>query len=143
MLNAKPINARRTGKHEMLKAERAKLSRLLIAFLESHGAVPRISGNHGQFFDGHDLETTVGTLRVQALSDFIACRFAEPGRASLWYYGRDDLHPCQSHGRLNPYSGKFNFHFGRTTAAEVMAEFTRAIQGILPSTPADVFSEDR
>jgi hypothetical protein len=131
MLNARPINVRRTGKHEMLKAERAKLSRLLTAFLESHGAIPCHSGDHGQYFDGHDLETTVGTLRVQALSGFIHCRFAEPGRASLRLYGRDDLHACQAHGRLNPYSGKFNFNFGRDKAEDVMEAFTLEVGALL------------
>jgi hypothetical protein len=131
MLDTRPINVRRTGKNEMLVAERKKLSRQLIAFLESHGAVACLSGDHGQYFDGHDLETTVGTLRVKAYSDFIACRFAEPGRASLRLYGRDDLHPCQAHGRLNPYSGKFNFNFGRDKAEDVMEAFTLEVGALL------------
>lgn len=103
---------------------------MVVEFLESKGAIPLLPLLDGTpHYDGHVVKTKVGTLRVMPYGDWIACRFEEPARANLLYYRRSD--PPLSAGRLNPYSGKFNFHFGRQTAASAFEEFRSAISFFL------------
>ena len=55
----------------------------------------------------------------------LACRFDEPESAkALLPYG-----PGQ---RLNSFSGKWNFNFGRVTAEEALAVFRAELEPILP-----------
>lgn len=114
---------RRARKDEMLMVEHRRLARLVVEYAESLGGVPVISGPCGQFFDGHDVETAAGRMRIHyshAWRGFVHCRFDEPERASLIFYG-EPRHPLAAmQGRLNPYSGKFNFHFGPVDAHDAM-----------------------
>ena len=121
----------RARRDDMLKTESAKLSRMVAEWAESMGGVPVISGDHGQYFDGHDVETAAGTMRIHYASrGFVACRFEDTERANLCYYGvGTKAHPgAIANGRLNPFSGKFNFHFGRTTAHNAMDVVRHALQ---------------
>lgn len=50
-----------------------------------------------------NLDTSCGKLGVSVYDNWIACCFGDVDKASAWF-GR-------KHGRLNGYSGKWNWHF--------------------------------
>lgn len=76
------------------------------------------------------LETTAGTLRVHVYDDWLACRFQDVGKALAVLSG-------PSLGRLNRWSGKWNFHFfGEWTVDEAVMEFDREVGELLPQCDA-------
>jgi hypothetical protein len=72
------------------------------------------------------LPTKAGELRISRKGTWIACRFDNPSQAvALLGAGT----PAAS---LNPYSGKWNHHFGRTDAAHsAYTEFWSALRLVL------------
>lgn len=121
----------RASRNDMLLSEHKKLSRAIVAYAESLGGVMVLSGPNGQYFDGHDVPTAAGLMRIQYVTTFgrgfVHCRFHDTDRANMLYYGATSSAPGMSSGRLNPFSSKFNFHFGRTTAAEAMDSVRHAL----------------
>lgn len=129
----------RATRDQMLLAEHRKLARLVVEYAEGLGGIQVLSGAHAQYADGHDVETAAGTMRMQyvvSTRGFLHCRFDEPERANICYYGSETMPSCWS-GRLSQFSGKFNFHFGRTTAAKAMDDVRRELSPFLlcPITP--------
>ncbi len=58
---------------------------------------------------GWQVATRAGLLDGRPYEDWIACRFADVARARA-------IAPC---GSLNPFSGKWNWHFVSPTASDV------------------------
>ena len=92
------------------------------AMLEARGA--KLVAEHKAEPDsiiGHDyirfeLETQAGTLTISPHGNWLACRFADPDRAAAF------LRTWGHSGNLNPYSGKWNFHyFGANYQASIDA----------------------
>jgi hypothetical protein len=54
------------------------------------------------------LHTLAGELELSVYDGWLATRFIDPDRANALLNPRGQLGGC----RLNPYSGKWNFHFG-------------------------------
>ncbi len=77
------------------------------------------------------IETRAGSLLIHPYADeidfWIACRFEDVSRA------REVLgvKPYQVSGRLNPYSGKWNFHYYVGAAEAEVADFVRQLEVIL------------
>jgi hypothetical protein len=71
------------------------------------------------------LPTICGTLHVTPYGNWIACRFYDTD-AAVAHFGSD-----QAHGRLNRYSGKWNFHFAAIPAADAFAEFEAEVLPLL------------
>src|SRR5262249_33990260 len=64
------------------------------------------------------LDTNLGFLTVTPFGKWIACRWDEPERAKTFI----------NTGRLNPYSGKWNFHFTSDyTAGVALHDFKREL----------------
>ena len=76
-----------------------------LAMLQSLGAT------QGNACYPWQLHTVAGVLRLRVMEDWLACRFDDVERA------KSVVGP----GRLNPYSGKWNWHFDAPTASEVEA----------------------
>jgi len=101
----------------------------MTAMLHRMGARPNPSGWYALC-----LRTLAGDLEISVLDGWVAARFAEPELAKALLMLRGELGSC----RLNPYSGKWNFHFGPEDRVEdavdlVEAEL-RAVVGALPSS---------
>lgn len=98
----------------MKKAPRFNFTQACTDMLLALGAKP---GEH----DPWQLHTLAGVLRLQPYDNWLACRF-------------DDVEAAKQHayfGHLNPYSGKWNWHFTEPNAEDV--EFLREqIQRLLP-----------
>ena len=58
---------------------------------------------------GWQLDTRAGLLQLKPYEDWVACRFEDVARANM------EIH----YGQLNPYSGKWNWHFDKPDAADV------------------------
>lgn len=100
----------------------------MTAMLHRMGAGPNHSGWYAL-----RLRTLAGDLEISVLDGWVATRFADPDLA------RALLNPSGQFGgcRLNPYSGKWNFHFGaedrvEDAAALVEAELRNVTIGVLP-----------
>jgi hypothetical protein len=113
------------------KMETAFIARVR-ALLISLGATPLLS-------DQVAIETRAGTLEVSPYGDWVAMRFHDVGAARFMLgVGEHDLR-----GRLNPYSGKFNWQgtgLGQATPAErseiedqILASIEREIRPLLPA----------
>ena len=109
----------------MLKREREKLTRMVKEYVLAKGG--RVTEEGRRLMEGGEemvtpdyleLPTKAGPLSIIPYGNWLACRFQDVKAAVSLL--RDD--PAGSH--LNPYSGKFNFHFGRCTADEALEEFT-------------------
>src|SRR4051812_17025482 len=83
----------------MNNVNKKRLIRLVTDFVISHGSAANDDG-------GLIIETTGGLLEVTPYGDYIYCRFhdVEKAKAVLPHHEWDS--------RLNPHSGKWNFHFG-------------------------------
>jgi hypothetical protein len=129
--------ARRARRDQMLKREREKLSRNVREYVLSVGGrvaeTGRVVVEGGERLHTEDrleVTTRAGTLSVVPYAGWIACRFDDV-KAAVALLGYDPVS-----GRLNPYSGKWNFHFGRCTAEEALGEFARELGHVLPqATP--------
>lgn len=95
-----------------------RFNKAVTGYLISKGATP------GEFY-ALRIETTLGLLHVSPHDDWIATRFDDVDRAkSVLGSGRD--------GRLNPYSGKWNFHFADgTPVAEALHYFATNLEPLL------------
>jgi len=58
---------------------------------------------------GWQLDTRAGLLELHPYEDWVACRFDDVERAKATVY----------FGALNPYSGKWNWHFVKPDAVDV------------------------
>ncbi|MGD0900314.1 MAG: hypothetical protein ABR915_20980 [Thermoguttaceae bacterium] len=90
----------------LLKAEE-RFQAAVTTYIVSLGARP------GMFYD-YELDTPVGVLHISVYGDWVATRFADPARGTE--FTKTCGHAC------NPYSGKWNFHFGDGTAASLAPE---------------------
>ena len=75
----------------------------MTAMLHRLGAKPNSPGWYAL-----RLRTVVGDLDISVFDDWVATRFADPEAAKALLNPRGELGSC----RLNPFSGKWNFHFG-------------------------------
>jgi hypothetical protein len=94
------------------------------AMLVSIGATPKEESFGG--IHAYRLQTRAGLLRIYAHDGAIFTRFQDVDSACEW------LNPAK-HGRsrLNPYSGKWNFHFDpSTTPEQAINEFRREFAAI-------------
>jgi hypothetical protein len=77
------------------------------------GALPEeagelVPGDQASFY-GHVLRTRAGSLWCKPYDNWLACRFDDVARARA----------TVGHGCLNPFSGKWNWHFDKTSPADV------------------------
>ncbi len=93
----------RSASWQMNKGERTKLRKKVSAYLSRRGA-SKTDGILGTEFR---LKTPAGALKISMSEEYgtIFSKFSDPGR------GRKCV------GASNPYSGKWNFHFGKESAA--------------------------
>lgn len=100
----------------------------MTAMLHRVGATPNPTGWYAL-----RLHTLAGRLEISVLDGWVAARFIEPDRAKALLSTDGDL----GSSRLNPFSGKWNFHFGRwdriEDAVELVEAELRAVVGALPS----------
>ena len=110
----------RTKPWQMLKAERVKLQKLFTAWLTEHEAKPTRKGWEHMY--PWEVETTLGPYVLNFSVDYgtIFGRFLDVDKARLHV-------PC------NPYSGKYNSHFGRATATEAFIQFSHAVNRFMPA----------
>lgn len=87
------------------------------AWLIAHGATPSASIRMFR------IDTILGPLYITAYDDWIACCF-DNVQAAKTHYGVTTLG-----SRLNPYSGKWNWHYFGT---DDWSDFTAAMAEILP-----------
>jgi hypothetical protein len=120
----------RNRKEDMLKRERDRLSAKLTRYLATLGAQADATSDHPTNGQAVYVETRAGRLRVTCYGDWLACRFDDVDRAKA-------LLPHGPGERLNSYSGKWNFHFGRITAEEALAAFRAELEPILPRKESD------
>lgn len=75
------------------------------------------------------LQTRLGELHLFPFDGWLATRFQDVDRAKA------ELNPKSEWGlRLNPYSGKWNFHFSDECTVQAALEFVEAeIRRILPA----------
>lgn len=84
------------------------------------GAGAQLSDTHHPY----QLETTAGTLRVSVYGSYVCTRFDDVARAKA-------LLPT---GRLNPFSGKWNWMGGMTHEGDLidLAQFQQELRHLLP-----------
>ena len=114
----------------MRKREQEKLMQLVRKFVLDHGGSALDSQAPWTDDDGNSLElvlpTVCGSLRVVPYGNWIACRFSDVAAAR----NRLPHGPCD---RLNPHSGKWNWHFAAMTAESAFATFEAEVRRLLPS----------
>lgn len=97
--------------------EGAKLRTMIESYVSAHG------GGKGKYREW-DIPTTLGTLEVDVVNDWIACRWDDVRRA-VAHFGTNGL-------LLNPYSGKWNWGCGeRLTAIELFTQWERAMASLV------------
>ena len=98
------------------KLQRQAFDRRVLAFIEARGATKRLENEAYS----HSIETELGTLRVSANGNWVACRFDDQARAAVFL-------------AINPYSGKWNFHGPDTRDGleETAEQFERALSSLL------------
>src|SRR5262249_28079670 len=116
----------RARPHQMLKREREKLERTVNVYILENG------GKHipeEVRFLSYDLEipTLAGLLRLRVDGAVIFCRFDDVSLACRRLV--DGL--LVDNDRLNRHTGKWNWHFGRTTAQEAFGTFVRELEPLL------------
>jgi hypothetical protein len=93
----------------------------------------------------YEVQTIVGLLTIHVYDDWLACRFAETERPNA-HFGVRYSDPCI---RLNPYSGKWNWHWFECMphgtkwtkankakgSALLLTTFQNAVDRILPDVP--------
>lgn len=124
------VFSRRARKKDMLKRERQRLTVKVGQYLASLGGQPEPLPDSWPGPRAIFLETCVGRLRVTCHGNWLACRFEEPDRAKAFL-------PHGPGQRLNSYSGKWNFHYGRVTADEALAAFRAELEPLLPRQAND------
>lgn len=116
---------------QMTKRAQWKLVTLVREFVVTHGGMEvepsEIAGRGSRMA----LQTICGTLHITPYGNWIACRFNDVEAA----VARFGYHP--SYGRLNPCSGKWNFHFAAVPAADALAEFEAEVLPLLLPVSAD------
>ena len=117
----------RARKQDMLQRERTRLARRLGHYLASVGGQvePRPDAWPGP--RAVILDTRAGRLRVTCYGNWLACRFDTPDAALAFL-------PHGPGERLNSYSGKWDFHFGRVTADEALAVLRAELEPLLAKT---------
>ena len=95
------MKRRRPSEKQLLKA-RERFQAALTAYIVGKGARP------GRFYD-HEIDTPAGLLHITVYGSWIATRFDDVA------LGRAFTETCGSSS--NPYSGKWNHHFGDGTVA--------------------------
>jgi hypothetical protein len=114
----------------MTKRAQRKLVKLVREFVLTHGGMElepsEIDGQGSKMA----LQTICGTLHITPYGNWIACRFHDV-QAAVARFG---YHP--SYGRLNPWSGKWNFHFAAIAAEDALAEFEAEVLPLLLPVPA-------
>jgi len=113
----------------MLARERRKLGKLVKEFALANGGEESAYSLPG--LPVYDIRTTAGMLHVGVdvrSWGTIFCRFEDIEAAKKAVGGGI----CN---RLNPLSGKWNFHFGRISAAGAFAEWTTALEPLLVRCP--------
>jgi hypothetical protein len=101
----------------MNKVEREKLKKKVVKLMQELKAEP------GNFLNYEwKVQTTLGPLLVHYSLECgtVFTRFKDPKRA------REMV-------RCNPYSGKWNFHFGKTSADAAFASVEPALRAITPA----------
>jgi hypothetical protein len=107
----------RTPKGSMPFIERDRLSLLLVEYLHVR--------RYDLLFNGVTLDTLAGPMVIHFSPQFSAaifCRFLNPAAAQKVLHGNERVYIGSGH-RLNPYSGKWNFHFGNVSADEALGLF--------------------
>ena len=106
----------------MLKPERMLLAKLVKTYLHAKGATK----DETAFYE-YKVTTKAGELLVSTNVDTgaIFCRFSDPVAALRV------LNDYTSQTRLNHYSGKWNWHYGRCTADQAFQEFKLAFDKVL------------
>ena len=103
----------------MKKSERGALGRKLAALLRCD--IEQIA----DITRGAIVKTKAGELRIHfdlRMFGTIFCRFQDPQAACKVLHGTEKSYPGRGQ-RLNPYSGKWNFHFGDVKAEHAFSEF--------------------
>lgn len=86
------------------------------AMLQSLGAQP------AEYSYPWQLQSVAGVLRLHPYDNWLACRFEDVAAAKA----------LVGHGQLNPYSGKWNWHFDQPNAEDV-AFLRTQLERILPT----------
>ena len=94
-------------KSQKLQKAEAKLKAAVTKYLTDLGVRP------GRWYH-FELDTPAGLLHVSVFENWVATRFEDVKR------GTEFTHTCNHFS--NPYSGKWNFHFGDGTAASLAPE---------------------
>jgi len=103
----------------MIKKERVALGNLLSNYLQEKGAID----DPTRFYQ-HKVCTPVGTLRVSysESTGAILCRFDDVDQAKA-------SKACGA-TRMNPYSGKWNFHWDRCSAEKAFQDFKAEFESL-------------
>jgi hypothetical protein len=106
----------------MLKPERIKLGKLVKTYLYLRGGTKDETA-----FYQYKIKTKAGELLVSTNDDTgaVFCRFSDPTAAKNTLNGYGALQ------RLNPYSGKWNFHWSRMDAEEAFQQFKYELDRVL------------
>ncbi len=127
----------RARPNEMTKAQRARLDTIFLKYLVSVGAEQIHEGDcycrqckpKGHAFGPAWIvliDTLAGPLRIRSYGNWLACSFEEPCRALTYVTcGRQG-------GRLNEYTGKWNWHFARQAPEEALGWFRGELEPLLP-----------
>lgn len=102
---------------QMTKANRDKFQERLYDLMESLGGRPRREYAGGRTV--WDLDTPAGPLEVRSVDNYgaITAQFKDPKRAAK----------CMNYGAIknvNPYSGKWNHHYGNVKADVAFQDFS-------------------
>jgi len=108
----------RARRDEMTKRERQRLTRMVEKHLAEHGG--RLVADEPRL-PRWVVETKYGPLEVRPDGANIFCRFTE----------RKGEAPSLLRDRVNPYSGKCNYHFVRQTAEQAFALFEFEMASVL------------
>ena len=120
---------------QMTKRAQWKLVKLVREFVLAHGGIEIETIPIGGLGGRMALQTICGTLHVTPYGNWIACRFYDTD-AAVAHFGYQPVH-----GRLNPWSGKWNFHFNAIPAADALAEFEAEVLPLLLPMPAGTTPE--
>jgi len=71
-----------------------------------------------------ELETQAGKLTISPSGNWLACRFDDPARALTF------LRTWTTSGNLNPYSGKWNFHYDGADFQGSLAAVRALLDGV-------------
>jgi hypothetical protein len=115
---------------QMTKRAQWKLAKLVREFVLVHGGIEIETNPLGGLGGRMALPTICGTLHVTPYGSWIACRFYDTD-AAVAHFGYQP-----GYGRLNPHSGKWNFHFSAIPAADALAEFEAEVLPLLIPVPA-------